>query len=70
MLSVTVREMAIKTAATFQLTLFRMAILRKICKDSVLPRVRGTGSLPTVWARREMGGCSQEGKQCGDSLKQ
>ena len=61
MLSVTVREMAIKTAATFQLTLFRMTILRKICKDSVLPRVRETGNL---------GGRSQEGKQCGDSLKQ
>ena len=65
MLSLTVREMAV-----FQLTLFRMAILRKICKESVLPRVRGTGNLPAVWAGREMGGCSQEGKQYGDSLRQ
>ena len=53
--------MAIKTAATFQLTLFRMTILRKICKDSVLPRVRGTRNLPTVWTGMETGGCSQGG---------
>ena len=48
MLSITVREMSIKTAMRYQLTLLRIAILQKIYEDETRPRLRGTGT-PTLW---------------------